>query len=106
MQKLKINDEVIVTAGKNKGKTGKLTKLNFKKNVAIVEGLNIVKKTMKPTQENPNGGFADMESPIHLSNISLVHPETKKATKVRIDIKDGKHIRVTSGKIKPGVVIE
>ncbi len=94
MQKLKINDEVIVTAGKDKGKTGKVTNLNWKKNLALVEGVNMVKKAMKPTQENPTGGIVDMEKFIHISNIAVVSPKTKKATRVKIDNKDGKNVRV------------
>ena len=96
MQKLKINDEVIVIAGKDKGKKGKLTNLNFKRKTAIVEGINLVKKTVKPTQEDPNGGFADIEKGIHLSNISLVSPKTGAATRVKIEEKDGKKTRVAT----------
>ncbi len=102
MQKLKINDEVIVVAGKDKGKKGKLTNLNFKRKTAIVEGVNLVKKSMKPTQENPNGGFADMEKGIHLSNIAVVSPKTGAATRVRIEEKDGKKTRVA---VKCGSVL-
>jgi large subunit ribosomal protein L24 len=94
MQKLKINDEVIVTAGKDKGKKGTLQKINSKKNTVIVEGVNVIKKSMKPTQENPNGGFVDMEKPINRSNISVVSPKTGNATRVRIEEKDGKKLRV------------
>jgi large subunit ribosomal protein L24 len=94
MQKLKINDEVIVIAGKDKGKTGKVTNLNWKKNLALVEGVNMVKKAMKPTQENPTGGIVDMEKTIHISNIAVVSPKTKKATRVRVENKDGKNVRV------------
>ena len=96
MQKLKINDEVIVTAGKNKGKTGTLTKINSKKNTVIVAGVNVVKKALRPTQENPDGGFADIEKPIHVSNIAVVSPKTGKATRVRIEEKDGKKVRVAT----------
>jgi large subunit ribosomal protein L24 len=96
MQKLKINDEVIVIAGKDKGKKGKLTSLNFKRKTAIVEGVNLVKKSMKPTQENPNGGFADMEKGIHLSNIAVVSPKTGAATRVKIEEKEGKKTRVAT----------
>lgn len=96
MQKLKLNDEVIVIAGKDKGKKGKLTNLNYKRKTAIVEGVNLVKKSMKPTQENPSGGFSEMEKGIHLSNISLVSPKTGAATRVRIEEKDGKKTRVAT----------
>jgi len=94
MQKLKVNDEVIVLAGKDKGKTGALTKVDTKRKKVTVKGINLVKKTMKPTQENPNGGIIDMELPLHLSNIALISPKTKKATRVRIEEKDGKRVRV------------
>lgn len=94
MQKLKINDEVVVLAGKDKGKTGKVQRLDFKKKRVLVEGVNVVRKALKPTQENPNGGFSDVEKPIHISNIAVVSPKTNKATRVRIETKDNKKVRV------------
>lgn len=94
MQKLKLNDEIIVVAGKDKGKTGKVTKINFKANRVTVEGVNLVKKALKPSSENPDGGFTDLEKPIHISNVQVLSPKTKKATRVRIEERDGKKIRV------------
>ena len=94
MQKLKVNDEVVVLAGKDNGKKGKVKSINFKQKTVIVEGVNTVKKAIKPTQENPNGGFADLEKGIHISNIAVVSPKTGKATRVRIENKDGKKVRV------------
>jgi large subunit ribosomal protein L24 len=94
MQKLKLNDEVIVLAGKNKGKTGLLTNINTKKNTVLVAGVNLVKKAVKPTQENPNGGINEMEAALHVSNVALVSPKTKKATRIRIENRDGKNVRV------------
>jgi len=94
MQKLKVNDEVVVLAGKDKSKTGKVKKINFKKKTVIVEGVNVVKKSMKPTQENPSGGFVDLESSLHISNVAVVSPKTGKATRVKIETKDGKKVRV------------
>jgi len=94
MQKIKVNDEVIVTSGKNKGKTGKVLKVFLKKSKVIVSGVNIVKKTIKPTQENPNGGIVDKEAFLSLSNVSLISPKTKKATRVRIEERDGKRVRI------------
>ncbi len=94
MQKLKVNDEVIVIAGKDKGKTGSVVKINSKKNEVIVTGINMVKKALKPSQENPQGGFAEVERPLHVSNIAVVSPKTKKGTRVRIENKDGKKVRV------------
>lgn len=94
MQKIKVNDEVIVLTGKDRGKTGKVAKLNFKKGVAIVSGVNMVKKAVKPTQDNPSGGITDIESAIQMSNISLMSPKTGSPTRVRIELKDGKKVRV------------
>lgn len=95
MQKLKLNDDVIVIAGKDKGKTGKLAKINLKTKKAIVTGVNTVKKAIRPSQENPTGGFVEVERPLDLSNIAVVSPKTKKATRVRIEEKDGKKVRVS-----------
>ena len=94
MQKIKLNDEVIVVAGKDKNKKGKVTKLSLKNSKVIIAGLNLVKKTVKPTQEKPNGGFVDIEQSLHISNVAVISPKTGKATRVRIEMKDGKKVRV------------
>lgn len=96
MQKLKVNDEVIILAGKDSGKKGNIKKINFKTNRVLVEGINVVKKAQKPTQESPNGGIVDLEHPVHISNIAVVSPKTGTATRVRIENKDGKKIRVAT----------
>ena len=96
MQKLKINDEVIVLAGKDSGKKGKVKKINFKKKTVLVEGVNLYKKAIRPTQENPNGGFADLEKGINISNVAVVSPKTGGPTRVRIEEKDGKKTRVAT----------
>jgi large subunit ribosomal protein L24 len=103
MQKIKVDDEVVVIAGRDKGKKGKVKSLNFKKNTAVVEGVNMVKKTVKPTQENPDGGIFDKEAVINLSNIAVVSPKTKTATRVRIEERDGKKVRVA---VKCGSVLK
>ena len=61
MQKIKVNDEVVVIAGKDKGKTGKVAKVDLKNNKVVVKGVNVVKKTVRPTKENPNGGITEKE---------------------------------------------
>lgn len=96
MQKLKVNDEVIVLSGKDKNKKSKIKSINFKKNTVLVDGLNLVKKAQKPSQENPNGGFSDLEKPMHISNVSVVSPKTGAATRVRIEVQDGKKVRVAT----------
>ena len=92
--KLKTGDKVVVVAGSNKGKEGKITKILDSK--FIVEGLNIVKKHLKPKNNNGTGEIVEVEAPIHASNVMLVDPKTKKPTKVRVE-KDskGKKIRIS-----------
>lgn len=94
MQKLKVNDEVVVIAGKDKGKTGKVARINFKKNEVIVAGVNVATKSIKPSQENPQGGFVSVEKPVNVSNVMVVSPKTNKGTRVKIETKDGKKVRV------------
>ena len=84
------NDEVIVIAGVHKGKTGKVKRVLRDKDRVIVEGVNVRVKHQKPTQENPEGGRIEREMPIHVSNVSLIDPETKKATRIRFESKDVK----------------
>jgi large subunit ribosomal protein L24 len=84
MIKIKINDEVIVHTGANAGKTGKVLNVNRKTNKVTVEGINEVKRAVKPTQENPQGGFTSKLLPLHVSNVALVSPKTKKASKIKI----------------------
>ncbi len=94
MQKLKVNDEVVVIAGKERGKTGKILKLNEKTNRVVVSGLNMVKKAIRPSQGDPTGGITDIEASLHVSNVSLISPKTKKPTKVKIVVKGDKRVRV------------
>lgn len=94
MQKLKIDDEVIVIAGKEKGKSGKITKIIWGSNKVVVEGLNKLKKTMRPTEKNPSGGFTEVLSGIDMSNVQIKSPKDGKPTRVKIDMKDGKKVRV------------
>ncbi len=93
MNKLKIrkNDTVIVLAGEDKGKTGKVLKVLVEKQRAIVEGVNIVNKSTKPNAKNPQGGFVKQEAPIHISNLSLIDPKSGKATRVAVK-HEGKNV--------------
>lgn len=103
MQKIRLNDEVVVLAGKDKGKQGKILSLDLKNKKVLIEGVNIVKKTMKPTQENPSGGIASVEKAIHISNVAVLSPKKKVATRVRIEERDGKKVRVA---VKCGTVLD
>jgi len=96
MQKLKVSDEVVVLTGKDAGKKGKIKSINSKRNIVLVEGVNVYKKAVKPTQENPNGGFSDLEKGVHVSNIALISPKTGGPTRVRIENKEGKKVRVAT----------
>lgn len=93
MNKLKVSDTVIVLAGKNKSKSGKIIKIMGDR--ALVENVNIVKKHVKPNpQANQQGGILEREAPIHISNIAIVNPITGKADRVGFKIlEDGKKVR-------------
>ena len=92
---IKKDDTVIVLAGEDKGKTGKVLKVLVEKNRAIVEGVNIVSKSAKPSAKNPQGGIVKMEAPIHISNLSLIDPKSGKATRVAVKkTDDGKKVRI------------
>jgi large subunit ribosomal protein L24 len=93
--KLKTGDKVIVISGKDKGKQGKILKVLRETNSVIVEGINIVKKHMKPRANNEQGGIIEKEAPIHASNVMILDPKTGKQTKVKYEInKDNKKIRI------------
>ena len=98
--KIKKGDTVVVIAGKDKGKSGNVTTLITNKDRVIVQGVNIVKKHRKATQESP-GKIEEIEASIHISNVSHVDPETGKPTRVKYDIKDGlkKRVSVVSGSL-------
>jgi large subunit ribosomal protein L24 len=94
MAKIKKGDDVIVLTGKDKGKSGRVTKI-LKENKVLVEGINQVKKNQKP---NPNagvsGGIIVKDMPINISNVGLYNPETKKAGRVGFKfLEDGKKVR-------------
>ena len=89
--KLKSGDLVKVIAGANKGSEGKIVKVLVKKNKAIVEGVNMVSKHVKPNAQNPQGGISKFEAPIHISNLMLL--ENGKPTRVGYRIEGDKKIR-------------
>ena len=92
---IKKNDTVVVLAGEDKGKTGKVLKVLVEKNRALVEGVNMVSKSTKPSAKNPQGGIVKQEAPIHISNLSLVDPKSGKPTRVGIKVaEDGKKVRI------------
>ncbi len=88
---IKKDDTVIVIAGADKGKTGKVLKVLVDENRAIVEGVHMVSKSTKPSAQNPQGGIVKQEAPIHISNLSLIDPKSGKATRVAIK-HEGKNV--------------
>ena len=78
---IKVGDKVKVITGSNKGKEGKVSKVLRSENRVIVEGVNLVKKHIKPGRTNETGGILETEAPIHISNVKLVSEEKKEAKK-------------------------
>ena len=93
--KIKTGDTVVVTAGDHKGSEGRVMRVILEKNKAIVEGVNMVSKHEKPSAENPQGGIKKKESPIHISNLSLIDPKTGEASRIGYRMEDGKKVRFT-----------
>lgn len=101
---IKKGDEVIVLAGEDKGQKGKVLKVLVEKKRALVEGINLVSKSTKPSAKYPQGGIIKQEAPIHISNLNLIDPKSGKATRIAIKkTDDGKKIRVAK---KSGEVIK
>ena len=97
--KIKRGDRVVVTTGRDKGKTGEVLEvLRFESRVRV-QGCNMVKRHTRPTQTNA-GGIISKEAPLHISNVAHIDPESGKATRVGFEFKDGAKIRIArrSGK--------
>jgi large subunit ribosomal protein L24 len=99
MARIRRDDEVVVISGKDRGKTGKVMRVDPGKNRVYVEGLNIIKRHTRPSQvpgsANAAGGVIEREGPIHVSNVMLIDPKDKKPTRVGISREDGKRFRVS-----------
>jgi large subunit ribosomal protein L24 len=93
--KIKSGDVVKVIAGDHKGAEGKVLRVLREKNKAVVEGVNLVSKHTKPSAKNPQGGIVKKEAPIHISNIALIDPKTKSATKVGVKVEGDKKVRIS-----------
>ena len=92
---VKKNDTVQVIAGANKGATGRVLRVIPRKNLVVVQGLNIAKKHVRPSQRNPQGGRINVEHPIHISNVLPVNTKTSKGGRVGYKVnKDGRKKRV------------
>ncbi|MCX6386676.1 MAG: 50S ribosomal protein L24 [Solirubrobacterales bacterium] len=99
--KIRRDDEVTVISGKDRGKSGKVLRVDLAKQRVFVEGLNLVKRHQRaqqtPGSDRPDtaGGVIEKEGPIHVSNVMLIDPKDKKPTRIGIEREDGKRFRVS-----------
>jgi large subunit ribosomal protein L24 len=93
--KVRRDDQVVVISGKDRGKTGRILRVDPKNDRVFVEGLNIVKRHTKPRPGSTDpGGIVESEGPIHVSNVMLLDPQDNKPTRVGVLREDGKRVRV------------
>ena len=103
MAKIKKGDTVVILSGKDKGKTGEVTRSLPKNGKVVVAGVNIITRHKKPSQTNPQGGLERSEAPLHASKVAIADPKTGKPTRVRFETaKDGKKVRIA---VKSGETI-
>ena len=101
-QKIKKGDKVVVLSGKDKGRTGDVTKVMPKESKVIVSGINVHARHRKPSQLNPQGGIERKEAPLHVSKVAIADPKTGAPTRVRFEEREGKKVRVA---VKSGELI-
>ena len=95
--KIKKGDKVVVTTGRDKGKSGEVTSVLCEKNRVLVQGVNLVKRHTKPTQGS-QGGIVEKEASLHISNVAHVDPKTEKPTRVGYrQLDDGRKVRFAKG---------
>src|SRR5271154_1247293 len=96
--RIKTHDEVIVISGKDRGKKGKVLRVEPKKHRVYVEGLNMIKRHQRAMQTGPTsqqtGGVIEKEGPIHVSNVMLLDPKDGKPTRIGVEIEDGRRFRI------------
>ena len=100
--KIKKGDSVVVLSGKDKGKTGEVTRVIPRDGKLVVAGVNIATRHRKPTQTNPQGGLERSEAPLASSKVAIADPKSGKPTRVRFEMRDGKKVRVA---VKSGELI-
>jgi len=94
--KIRKGDTVVVLAGKDKGRTGEVTKVIPKEDSVVVSGVNVHARHRKPTQLNPNGGIERREAPLHISNVAVADPKDGSPTRVRFEERNGKKVRIAA----------
>lgn len=100
---VKKDDKVMVITGKDKGKTGRVIVAYPRENRVLVEGINMVKRHTKPSQQNQQGGIIEQEAAIHASNVMLLDPKSGKPTRIGYKVENGKKVRVAK---RSGEVID
>ena len=100
--KIRKGDTVVILSGKDKGKTGEVTRSMPKENKVVVSGVNVHARHRKPTQQSPQGGIERKEAPLHVSKVAIADPKSGKPTRVRFEERDGKKVRVA---VKSGELI-
>jgi large subunit ribosomal protein L24 len=93
--KIKKGDRVVVLSGKDKGRTGEVTKAMPKEGKVIVSGINVHARHRKPSQTNPQGGIDRKEAPLHISKVAIATADGK-PSRVRFEVRDGKKVRVAA----------
>ena len=91
---IKTGDTVVIIAGRDKGRTGRVLRVVPKSDRVVVEGINRVLKHVRPSQRNPQGGRIQKDAPIHMSNVMPVDPGTGKGTRIKMEVRDGQKHRV------------
>ena len=100
--KIKKGDKVVVLSGKDKGRTGTVQTVMPKDGKVVVDGINVIARHRKPSQQNPQGGIDRREAPMHISKVAIADKDGK-PTRVRFETKDGKKVRVA---VKSGETID
>jgi large subunit ribosomal protein L24 len=101
--KIKKGDEVVVLSGKDKGRSGTVTKVLPADGKVVVSGVNVIARHRKPSQTNPQGGIDRFEAPMAISKVAIADPKDGKPTRVRFEMKGDKKVRVA---VKSGEVID
>ncbi len=101
--KIKKGDSVVVLSGKDKGRTGTVTRVLPATGKVVVDGVNVAARHRKPTQDNPQGGIDRSPAPMAISKVAVADPKDGKPTRVRFEERDGKKVRVA---VKSGETID
>jgi large subunit ribosomal protein L24 len=101
MRRLQVGDDVLVIRGNHKGKRGKVRKVLPQKNAVVIEGVNVVKRHLKPGPNRP-GGIIEVEAPLDASKVMPLDPESGKPTRLRSKLEDGRKVRVA---VKSGALL-